>query len=182
VTREVERPFAGGVDDDEVIRALVHARKNVGGITADEADAARGDSRTREEIFGRLLVEKKGEHRGKLDLKKGGIFALTRGISLIALESGFMGGTTWAKLERLHHLQVISDHDLEIILNAFTFLLQMRLRTQMSALLSGNSVDNCVDPAELTDRERDLLREAFKGVETLLDILNCRYQLDLLAQ
>lgn len=133
-------------------------------------------------VFGRLLVEKKGAHRGKLDLKKGGLFALTRGVSLIALESGFMGGTTWVKLERLHHLQVITDHDLEIILNAFTFLLQMRLRTQMNALLSGNSVDNCVDPAELTDRERDLLREAFKGVEMLLDILNCRYQLDLLAQ
>ncbi|HIJ88846.1 MAG TPA: CBS domain-containing protein [Desulfuromonadales bacterium] len=133
-------------------------------------------------VFGRLQVEKKGEHRGKLDVKKRGLFALTRGVSLIALEAGFMGGTTWFKLERLHHLQVISDHDLEIILNAFTFLLQMRLRTQMNALLSGNSVDNFVDPAELTDRERDLLREAFKGVETLLDILNCRYQLDLLAQ
>lgn len=133
-------------------------------------------------IFGRFQVGKKGDQRGKVDLKKGGLFALTRGVSLISLEAGIMGGTTWSKLERLNHLHVISDHDLETIQSAFTFLLQMRLSKQMAALLSGKTVDNFVDPLELTDRERDQLREAFKGVDTLLNILKSRYQLDLMAR
>ena len=133
-------------------------------------------------MFGRFQVIKKGDQSGKIDLKKGGLFALSRGVSLIALEAGIMGGTTWSKLERLNHMQVISDHDRETIQNSFTFLLQMRLRKQMIALSSGMSVDNCVDPVELTDRERDLLREAFKGVDSLLQLLKSRYQLDLIAR
>ncbi|MDD2732859.1 MAG: putative nucleotidyltransferase substrate binding domain-containing protein [Desulfuromonadaceae bacterium] len=133
-------------------------------------------------MFGRFQVQKKGDQRGKLDLKKGGLFALTRGVSLIALEAGIMGGTTWSKLERLNHLHVVSDHDTETIQNAFTFLLQMRLSRQMIALSSGMPVDNYVDPTLLTDRERDQLREAFRGVNLLLDIVKHRYHLDLLAR
>lgn len=133
-------------------------------------------------MFGRLLVEKKGEQRGKLDLKKGGLFALTRGISLIALESDIMGGTTWSKLERLHHLHVVSDHDLEVLRDAFTFLIRMRLNKQLVALSSGRVVGNFVDPLILTERERDQLRAALRGVDTLLNILKSRYQLDMMAR
>ncbi len=133
-------------------------------------------------MFGRFQVEKKGDQRGKLDLKKGGVFALTRGISLIALESGITGGTTWSKLERLNHLHVVSDHDLETLSDAFTFLVKMRLNKQLIAISSGRPVDNFVDPMVLMDRERDHLRAAFKGVDTLLHILKSRYQLDMMAR
>lgn len=133
-------------------------------------------------MFGRFQVEKKGDQRGKLDLKKGGVFALTRGISLIALEAGITGGTTWTKLERLNRLHVVSDHDLETLRDAFTFLVKMRLNKQLVAMSSGRPVDNFVDPMVLMDRERDQLREAFKGVETLLHILKSRYQLDMMAR
>ncbi|MDD2899225.1 MAG: DUF294 nucleotidyltransferase-like domain-containing protein [Desulfuromonadaceae bacterium] len=133
-------------------------------------------------MFGRLLVEKKGECRGKLDLKKGGIFALVRGVSLIALEAGITGGTTWSKLERLHHLHMVSDHDLELIQGAFTFLIKLRLSKQLVALSSGRGVDNFVNPLVLTDLERDDLRTSFRGVGTLLNILKNRYQLDQMAR
>jgi signal-transduction protein with cAMP-binding, CBS, and nucleotidyltransferase domain len=52
----------------------------------------------------------------------------------------------------------------------------------MIALSSGMPVDNFVDPTLLTDRERDQLREAFRGVNLLLDIVKCRYHLDLIAR
>ncbi len=132
-------------------------------------------------MFGRLLVERKGDQRGKLDLKKGGLFALTKGIGLIALESGIMGGTTWSKLERLQHLRLISDQDLEIIRDAFSFLIKMRLEKQLITMSTGRDPDNFVDPLVLTERERDQLRAALRGVETLLKVLNSRYQLDLIS-
>lgn len=133
-------------------------------------------------MFGRLLTEKRGDQRGKLDLKKGGLFALTRGISLIALEADIVGGTTWSKLERLHHLHLISDHDLEIIRDAFTFLIKLRLSKQLIALRSGRVVDNFVDPMVLMESERVLLRASLRGVDTLLSILKSRYQLDMMAR
>jgi len=132
-------------------------------------------------MFGRLLVERKGDQRGKLDLKKGGLFALTKGIGLIALESGIMGGTTWSKLERLQHLHLVSDQDLEIIREAFSFLIKMRLEKQLLTMSTGREPDNFVDPLVLTERERDQLRAALRGVETLLKALNSRYQLDLIS-
>lgn len=133
-------------------------------------------------MFGRLLVEKKGEQRGKLDLKKGGLFALTRGISLIALEAGIMGGTTWEKLEKLHHLHLISDGDLETLNEAFTCLIKMRLSKQLVAISSGKKPGDHVDPLVLKESERDQLRAAFRGVDTLLHILRSRYQLDMMAR
>ncbi|MDD2732930.1 MAG: putative nucleotidyltransferase substrate binding domain-containing protein [Desulfuromonadaceae bacterium] len=133
-------------------------------------------------MFGRFQVEKKGDQRGKLDLKKGGLFALTRGVSLIALEAGITGGTTWSKLERLNYLHVVSDRDLETLCDAFTYLVKMRLSKQLIAMASGKPVDNYVDPMVLMDRDRDQLRDAFKGVETLLHLLKSRYQLDLMAR
>jgi len=93
-----------------------------------------------------------------------------------------MGGTTWSKLERLNHLHVVSDHDLDTINNAFTFLIKMRLSRQVIALSSGRPVDSFVDPMVLLDRDRDLLREAFKGVDTLLNIMKSRYLPDLMAR
>jgi len=133
-------------------------------------------------FFGRFKVERSGEQRGKLDLKKGGLFALTRGVSLLALEAGIMGGTTWSKLERLHDMHLVSDHDLEIIQEAFTFLVRMRLEKQLIAIASGKEPTNHIDPLVLRDRERDQLREAFRGVNTLLHILKVRYQLDMIAR
>ena len=133
-------------------------------------------------LFGRFLVEKKGAQRGKIDLKKGGLFALTRGVGLIAMEAGIMGGTTWEKLERLHHINLISDHDLETISDAFTFLIRMRLEKQLIAIASGSEPSDHVNPLVLKDRERDQLRAAFRGVETLLHILKSRYHLDLIAR
>ena len=131
-------------------------------------------------MFGRLLVGKDGAKRGKIDLKKGGLFALTRGIGLIALEADIMGGTTWDKLERLHHLKLVSDYDLEVLQEAFTFLIKMRLEKQLIAISSGKEPTDYVDPLVLKDRERDELRASFKGVEVMLQILKSRYQLDLI--
>ena len=131
-------------------------------------------------MFGRLLVEKKGDQRGKLDLKKGGLFALTRGIGLIALEAGITGGTTWSKLERLHSLKFVSDTDLETLRESFTFLIKLRLEKQLIAVSSGKKPGDHVDPLVLKERERDQLRAAFRGVDSLLHILKSRYQLDMI--
>lgn len=133
-------------------------------------------------MFGRLLVEKKGAHRGKLDLKKGGLFALTRGIGLLALESGIMGGTTWTKMVRLNKLQILSDHELDTIGEAFTFLVMMRLKKQLLAVSANKEPINHVDPLVLTYRERDDLRSALQGVNTLIHFLRSHYQLDMIAR
>lgn len=133
-------------------------------------------------MFGRIRVERRGEHRGKVDLKKAGIFAITEGVSLLALEADIVGGSTWDKIERLREQGVLPARDLEIIDESFTYLVQLRLQRQLRALSEGNKPANTVDPLVMTDKERDRLREALKGVGTFLRIIRDRYQLDFISR
>ncbi len=133
-------------------------------------------------LFGRLLVEKSGQGRGMIDLKKGGLFALTRGISLLALEERICGGTTWSKIERLRKCSHIAPGELDLLEESFTFLVRMRLEKQLSALARGLEPGNFVDPKALPDKDKDQLRAAFRGASAMLDILKSHYQLDLVAR
>lgn len=133
-------------------------------------------------MFGRLLVEKKGPCRGKLDLKKGGLFAMVRGIGLLALEVGIVGGSTWDKIERLRSLNLVASGDLDDIEESFSTLVRMRLGRQLSALRTNQEPDNCVDPLVMTERSRKQLRAALRGVDTLLQILRSHYKLDMIAR
>jgi CBS domain-containing protein len=133
-------------------------------------------------IFGRIRVERSGEHRGKVDIKKAGIFAITVGANLLALEAGFIGGNTWEKLELLRQRGVLARGDLETIEEAFTFLVQFRLQWQLRELAANGKLTNHVDPLAMTDNERYQFRQALKGVNAFLRIMNNRYQLNFISR
>lgn len=135
-------------------------------------------------LFGRIRVERSGQHKGEVDIKKAGIFAITVGSSLLALEIGHMGGNTWEKLELLGRTRLISPRDLESISEAFSFLVKLRIRQQlrqMQELPSGVIPSNYVDPLALTASERDQFRQALKGVNTFLGIVRSHYKLDFIS-
>lgn len=133
-------------------------------------------------LFGRIRVERSGEHRGKVDIKKAGIFAITVGASLLALEAGFIGGNTWEKLELLRERGVLAPGDLEAIEETFTVLVQLRLQWQLRELAANGKLTNHVDPQVMTDDERYRFRQALKGVNSFLRIMNNRYQLNFISR
>lgn len=129
-------------------------------------------------LFGRIRTERSGENKGKIDIKKAGIFAITVGASLLALEAGIIGGTTWEKLELLGKHKIIRNaRDLKNIEEAFICLVQLRLQWQLRKLLAGENPSNYVDPREMTDSERDQFRHALKGVTVFLQLFRNHYQL-----
>lgn len=132
--------------------------------------------------FGRIKVARRGEHRGKVDLKRAGIFTLNLGVSLLALEAGYVGGSTWDKLEELGKRGIIVPGDLAVMEESFTFLVQLQLQRQLRDLAAGNPPTNQVDPLILTDKVRDQFRESLQGVTTLLRIIHDRFQLDFIAR
>jgi len=133
-------------------------------------------------FFGRIRVENRGEYKGKVDIKKAGIFAITLGVSLLALEAGITGGTTWDKLEILRKLKVLTPGDANTIETAFTFLVRLRLQMQMRELSASGKSTNHVDPKLMSDSERHQFRQALKGVTSFLRIMNNRYQLNFISQ
>lgn len=133
-------------------------------------------------MFGRIKVERRGKYRGKVDLKKAGIFAITEGASLLALENNLEGGTTWDKLEKLGQSGVLSKKCSEIISEAFSQLVHFRLQRQLSDLAAGNAPSNAIDPQRLPEKSQKQLREALRGVNRLMRIIRDRYQLDSISR
>ncbi|KIH77160.1 hypothetical protein GFER_06620 [Geoalkalibacter ferrihydriticus DSM 17813] len=133
-------------------------------------------------MFGRIRVERRGEHRGTVDIKKSGSFALTEGVSLLALELGISSGTTWDKIEQLGRRGIISARDAQILQESFTYLMRLRLEGQLRALASGSEPDNHVDPELMSPRDRERLRDALRGVNMLMKTLRVRYKLDSIAR
>lgn len=133
-------------------------------------------------MFGRLHVERRGEHRGKIDLKKGGIFALTAGVTLLALEQEITGGSTWEKIDLLKERGGFSINDLETIEESFSYLVHLRLSRQLRALAAGEKPSNHIDPMVMTDKERDRLRAALKGAGVLQGIIRARFRTDSIAR
>ncbi len=133
-------------------------------------------------MFGRIKVDRVGVNRGKVDLKKAGIFALTGGISLLALEHNIDDGTTWDKLEKLEQLGVFSAKVSEELSESFTQLVNLRLQRQLTDLAAGNKPSNAIDPLILTDKSRSRLREALRGVNQLLRIIREHYQLNSISR
>jgi len=107
-------------------------------------------------MFGRIKVERSGANRGKVDLKKAGIFAITEGASLLALENNIDSGTTWDKLEKLGQLSVLSKKDSERISEAFSQLVNFRLQRQLRDLAAGNKPSNAIDPQRMPEKTRGL--------------------------
>lgn len=132
-------------------------------------------------IFGRIRVERSGEHRGKVDLKKSGLFAISAGATLLALEAGIIGGNTWDKLGQLKKLEIISGHDQETIEAAFSYLIRLRLQRQLQEQEADRDAVTHVDPQAMTDQEREQFRQALQGVSTFLWIFRDHYNLDYVS-
>ncbi|HEY7746351.1 MAG TPA: putative nucleotidyltransferase substrate binding domain-containing protein [Desulfuromonadales bacterium] len=130
--------------------------------------------------FGRIKVERKGEHRGLLDVKKAGIFAITEGVKALALEAGTMDGGTRDRMQRLVAAKVLDRQQVEDLEASFNFLVVLRLRAQVAAIREGRNPTNHIALDQLNRMEKGRLRLALEGVKAFQDFLKRRFQLDLL--
>lgn len=133
-------------------------------------------------LFGNLRTERSGDHKGLLDIKKAGLFAITEGVSLLGLEAGILDGSTWEKIEALRERRVLPEDDLERLDEAFSFLVKLRLRCQLEALAAGRQPSKWIDPDRLTAPDTEHLKEALTTVGSLLRTIRERYQLDFISR
>jgi len=113
-------------------------------------------------MLGRFVLEKSGEHKGKLSLKQAGSIFIVDCVRIFLLEKGVDAVTTIERLEKLVELGVFSRETAEHVraaLEAFTFL---RLRNEVELAERGETPHHYIDPNALSRVEQDLLREAFR--------------------
>jgi CBS domain-containing protein len=126
--------------------------------------------------FGKIKTEK-GEHAGRVDLKKAGIFAITEGVKILALANGIQETGTTQRIEQLTKREVLAQKEADDLIASFYALVHFRLRTQVDAINSGRQPDNRITLAGLNRMEQERLRAALEGVRSFQKSMGNRYQL-----
>jgi len=128
--------------------------------------------------FGRIRAEQHGELGGCLDVKKAGIFAITEGVKVLALESGILDGGTRERMQALVAAGVLEGGAAEDLGAAFDFLVYLRLRGQVEAIRAGREPSNFIPLDQLNRMERGRLRLALEGVKSFQGFLHRHFRLD----
>lgn len=131
-------------------------------------------------MFGRLKTISQGENAGKLDLKKGGIFAITEGIKTLALEIGVLEGSTHDKLSILLEREILDNKLVEDLEAAFNLLTFLRLRGQIDSSVAGRDPDNFIAPSSLNRVEKGRLKISLDVVKAFQSTLTSHFQLSML--
>ncbi|WP_457640703.1 putative nucleotidyltransferase substrate binding domain-containing protein [Persephonella sp.] len=126
-------------------------------------------------FFRDFIVEKSGEHKDELDLKKGGIFPIVQGVRILALENEISETNTIDRIRKMK--DKIGENLSEELIESFKFMQALRLRNQIEKLKKGKQPDNYINPQKLSKFERDLLKDAFKVVKKFQEMLGVHFRL-----
>ena len=120
-------------------------------------------------FFGRLAPTRTDPEDGAavINLKLQGTLPLVEGVRLLALRQGIAAPSTLARIAALHEAGILNTDEQDYLRGAFHHIAFLLLRKQIAAFKAGLPVSNEVAPAELTQRERDILVDALKAVRDL---------------
>jgi CBS domain-containing protein len=111
-----------------------------------------------------IVVEHSGEHRGRLDLKHGGVIPIVDLARWAGMAAGVTSATTAERLRAAGAAEILTAGDAHTLTDAFELINGLRLAHQVGQLRAGATPDNYVDPSELSALTRSHLKEAFRAV------------------
>jgi CBS domain-containing protein len=114
-----------------------------------------------------LVVEHSGEHRGRLDLKHGGVIPIVDLARWAGMAAGVASASTAERLRAAAKSGTLETADAHTLEDAFEFVSRLRLRHQVEQLRRGDPPDDYVDPANLSALTRTHLREAFRAIASI---------------
>jgi len=115
--------------------------------------------------FGRLLTERDDpKHRGQINLKYAGTLPLAEAVRLMALKEGVAATSTLARIDALCEAGHLNRDMADYLRGAFDHITGLQLRQQIADYSAGRQVSNFVDPASLTEREIDMLKDSFRAI------------------
>ena len=118
--------------------------------------------------FGRFVTEKENPaHKGKINLKHAGTRPLVQNVRLLCLRAGIEETASLARIDALHGLGRLDRDQQDYLSGAFRHITGLLLRQQIADFKAGLEVGNFVHPDALSERERDMLVDAFEAIEEL---------------
>ena len=126
-------------------------------------------------FFRGLVVDRSGEHRDTLDVKRGGINIIVEIARLHGLACGSEATSTIARLEDGVAARRLSPGLAADLRDAWEFLAHLRLRHQAEQVRWGVPADNWVDPSSISQFEQRHLKAAFGVIRSAQGALAQRY-------
>ncbi|MFL6175703.1 MAG: DUF294 nucleotidyltransferase-like domain-containing protein [Ornithinibacter sp.] len=132
-------------------------------------------------FFRGFVLEKAGDHKDTLDIKRGGIGAVVELARAHALSVGSPAVNTQARIEAAREAGILGDERADDLRDAFEFISYVRLRHQAAQVRRGEPTDNFVSPDELSSFDKRHLREAFAIVRAAQSALSHRYPMQYIS-
>jgi CBS domain-containing protein len=129
------------------------------------------DAKTPLSFFKNFIVEKDGEHKNKLDIKVQGLTPFVNFARILALRHGIRETNTLARLHVLGKEKILSEELLAAATDAYEMQMQLRLVHQLNQLEADQPPDNHIAPADLSELDRRMLRDAFEVIDRLHGVL-----------
>ena len=129
-------------------------------------------------FFKRLVVEKSGQHKNQLNLKINGSTPLVDAVRLLSLDQKIFETNTLERISALAEKGILSQTEADNLKDAFNVIMLVRVRHHVGLINQGVNPDNYINPAELSIIQRTMLREAFKTIDQLQDLVKLRYNIE----
>jgi CBS domain-containing protein len=123
------------------------------------------------------VVEHSGEHRGRLDIKRGGLLPLANLARYGAVAAGSRATGTVERLRVAEQAGTLPRDMAGSLLEAFDVLTSLRLEHQVGAERAGEAPDDFIDPRTLNPLARRYLREAFRAIASIQRTLSNELEL-----
>jgi len=117
-------------------------------------------------FFRNFVVESKGEHRHKLDIKKS-MTPIVDIARIYALNNNISETNTQERLYRLFLEKIFDEETYNDLDHAYSYLMHQRLSCQIKNILEGKKPDNYIDPNKLSRMDQTMLKEIFKRIERM---------------
>jgi CBS domain-containing protein len=133
-------------------------------------------------FFGQIKAERRGPHRGSIELKKAGIFPITEGVKAMALQAAVGDGGTRGRVMGLQAAGILRAEQADSLIAALDFLVTLRLRAQLLALEQNREPNNYLPLERLNRIEEGRLKLALQEVGHFQGFLRSRFHLNQMGR
>lgn len=122
-------------------------------------------------FFKNFIVERDGEHKNRLDIKLRGLIPIIGFARVLALKYGLRETNTISRLQALQGEGRIPVDLCTSAVKAYELQMHFRIIHQLSQIEQNKSPDNFIEPENMTEMERTMLKDAFTVIEKLQAML-----------
>lgn len=160
--------------DSYMDNAFTHMSHNYN-ILRQMHDEEEGKHKVPLGLFNSFITEKDREHKGEIDMKRSGLIFIIEAARILALKNSIRKTSTLDRIQGLVEKNIIHKDDSEYFENAYRIILYHTLRAQVDNYLEKSSSDYYLKPDKLSHRNQEMLKEAFKAISKLQDIVGSEF-------